>query len=717
MMYMPDWSLRSQTPGRLRLRHPFLETEDDFRRHISEAIRRVSRAIEIRIGRPTASLLLRYDPRAVQDEQLFSAIISASESWIPPEGDTELRKIPFATLATYGQLGLSSVAFLVTVGAIAVPSLQTAALVTTALAAGSIVGRAGKALLIDNRIKVDLLDATVISGAILYGYLPFAAAMIWTVDFSQILLANSRASAHARLRDVFGYSARFAWRLQDGVEIEYPVEALEQGDVVVVRAGGVVPVDGEILSGDALIDQAALTGESVPIERGRGDSVLAMGAVIAGEIQVRASRTARDTTAARMIEIIEDAVEHRVSMQTFSEKFADGMVVPTLALGAIASQTAGKTGMLAVINADFDTGIRFAGPIAILSSLSAAARNGILIKSGPALEAIGRTNCMVFDKTGTLTVEIPQVAEIFTLDARYSATDLLRMAATAERKFQHPIAHAILREARERQIDVPVSQDTSYDVGLGVKVTLDGQEVAVGSARYLDREGVDAGASAALQDPGGGRSRVLVAVDQKTVGYIELESAVRPEVSRLIRSLQEHWGIDELYMISGDAEAATASVANKLGIEHYRSGMSPSDKADFVRDLQARDMKVMMVGDGINDSAALAVADCSVSLAGASDAATDFANVVFLDGDLAKFEQLFQISDNLMSNVRTNLYLVGVPNTVLIAGAMAGVFGLAWSYVLNNAFNLVVAANGFRAQNSLQPIWQDTALIEHQPNL
>ena len=301
--------------------------------------------------------------------------------------------------------------------------------------------------MVDRKIKVDVLDATVIVMALAYRRLIPAAFMIWIVHVSNVLLDASTRVSRRRLAQIFGRHVRKTWLLVEGAEVECRVSDLNVGDIIVMRSGEQIPVDGIVIEGAAMVDQSALTGEYAPAEKAVNERVFAMSGVLTGKIHVNVAQTGEQTHAAKMVKLIEQSLEHKVRIQSLTERFADLMVLPTLGLGALGYGLAGPNGMMAVINADFGAGIRIAGPLALLSSLSVAARNGILVKKGGVLELLGQVNAVVFDKTGTLTEEVPEVGRIMPVVDGVSEEQLLEWVASAEQRFQHPIARAILQRA------------------------------------------------------------------------------------------------------------------------------------------------------------------------------------------------------------------------------------------------------------------------------
>ncbi len=560
----------------------------------------------------------------------------------------------------------------------------------------NIFKEAATALFKEKKIKVDILDMGVILLTLMFGQIAAAAFMVWILDLADMLLQKTTKKSQKYITDIFGEQPRFAWLLVNGSEIQTEVKDLKRGDIVVVGTGESIPVDGVIIDGGAMIDQQSLTGESTPADKQENEHVFASTVIVAGKINVKVEETGKNTLASQVISIINEASGYNVKLQSVGEKMADKMVIPTLGLGVMGYATAGSGAMLAIMNADYGTGIRVAAPIALLASLGNAAKNGILIKHSEVIEKLKNIDVVLFDKTGTLTSEVPTVSRIVTANTTYEENEILFYTATAEQKFSHPIAAAILQKAKDEDITLAQYDDSQYHVGLGINVKIEGNWIKVGSSRYMKREGIEIPAliKSALKETGErGQSAILMAVNNEIAGMIELKSTIREEAPDVIADLKAH-GIKEIVLISGDHDAPTKELASQLNIDRYFAGVLPNEKADYVKLLQNEGKKVMMVGDGINDSAALSHADIGVSLKGASTIAVDVADVIFMDGTLTKFHYLFEVADNLQKNVKRSFLLIAIPNTVCIVGAFMGVFGLKASLVLNNGFNLLAAANG-----------------------
>lgn len=684
------WVIKSDTPGRLRMHHPLVRQYAIVAQKVELTLVNLDGVTDYSVSGITANTLVKYDGTHLTRDELLEIVSEAVQ--------TVVRESELAVDKSLRQVSLSSANMVFAGVATAFPPLLPVAALTTLVVSGHIFIGAFKAIFVHRKIKVDILDAIVIAMGLAFNQVFLAALMVFVVDIGYTILDVTSKTSHKLLARVFGKQARKAWLVVDGQEVECKVSDLRIGATIVIGAGEQIPVDGVVADGDAMVDQHALTGESAPVEKTAGEKVFAMTVVLAGRIFVRVSETGENTNAAKIVKIIEHSMEHKVRLQSTAEKIADIMVLPTLGLGAAGLAFVGPGAMMAIINADYGTGIRIAGPTALLASLSLAAKNGIIIKNGGKLESLCQMEAVIFDKTGTLTQETPVVGNIIACDGAFSEEEILAYVACAEQRFSHPIAKAIVQRAAALNLELPTIDESSYHVGFGIQVQINGASLKAGSMRYMERENITIPSRVSTHLEGihkEGRSAVFAAVDERLVGVIELQASSRPEAYQVIETLRKKRGIQEIYLISGDHQAATRALAERLGINHYFAEVLPQDKAKYVKKLQERGLKVTMVGDGINDSVALTQADYSVSLRGASDIATDVADVVFMDGGLAKFDLLFQISENLRKNVRRSFGLIVVPNTICILGAFMGVVGLGTSVLLNNGFNTIATINGF----------------------
>jgi len=315
------------------------------------------------------------------------------------------------------------------------------------------------------------------------------AILAWCLSIGRYLVRRPEDNSKKLLLGAFGKQPRYVWLLKDGIELEMPLDRLDKGDLVVVHTGEMVPVDGIIVEGLAMIDQHALTGESVPAEKGIGDRVFASTVMVAGKVHVAVEKSGSETATARIAQILNDSAGYKLASQHKGEQIADKAVIPTLGLGGLAFATLGPTGAVAVVNSDLGTGIRMAAPLAMLSTLALCAQKGVLVKDGRALDLLCEVDTVLFDKTGTLTRERPEVGRIIAANG-LNPMQILRFAAAAERRFHHPIALAILQKAGEEGLRLPLTDATQYKVGYGITVGIDGHRVRVGSRRFMEQAGV-----------------------------------------------------------------------------------------------------------------------------------------------------------------------------------------------------------------------------------
>ena len=521
------------------------------------------------------------------------------------------------------------------------------------------------------KVGVPTLMVVSMAGALVCGYIWLASFFLVLAQFAQRLTAKVTADSRAGLVDVFRQVPKTAWVLVDGVEIRTPLADVKAGQTVAVGGGEAIPVDGTVAAGMAAVDQHLLTGEARPVDKGAGDPVFAGTLVLSGRLEITVEKAGGDTAAARIVQILNATTEYKSTAQLRAEHLAQRTVAPTLAAGALALPILGPMGALAVVDSHFRQRMSILAPLALMNYLNIASHHGILIKDGRSLDLLGQVDTLVFDKTGTLTEEQPGAGAIHVC-AGYGEDQVLRYAAAAEQKQSHPIAHAILAEAKRRGLDIPVPEEADYTLGYGLSASVEGCEVRVGSRRFME--------SLALQIPPGleavfaashrqGHSLVLVACDGAVAGAIELAPTVRPEARRVIQALRERNGIKATYIISGDHEAPTAKLARELGIDHYFAEVLPEQKAELIERLTGEGRFVCYVGDGINDAIALKKSHVSISLRGASSVAVDTAQIVLMDGDLRHLPQLFEFARGFKANTDRAFAICVVPTLISIGGA------------------------------------------------
>ncbi len=533
-----------------------------------------------------------------------------------------------------------------------------------------------------HRLDMSVLDGVLVIWILLSGYFFAGSFILFMLALQKKLLARTQAISHGKLIDVFGQHSHSVWIMTDGAEFEIPFNELKAGDIFVVKAGELVPADGTVKKGMATVDQHVLTGESRPAEKEAGDQIFASTLVLSGKIYVLAEKAGQETTAANIVEILNRTASHRTSLESEAEKFADRSVLPTFALSGLAYTLAGSNGGLAVLFSGIGYNMRIVGPVSTLNFLRIAAENSILIKDICALERLSQIDTFIFDKTGTLTLERPHVGAVHSCNGLSQET-LLTYAAAAEYRQVHPIARAILAAAEEQGLNIPEIEDASYKVGYGISVNLSEQLIRVGSERFMETENLSVPDNLKMikkECDDRGYTLVIVAVDDKVSGAVELHPTIRPEAKQVIRYLALKGR--SACIISGDSEMPTQVLAEELEINRYFASILPEGKGKIIEQLQEEGKKVCFIGDGINDTIALKKADVSVSLCGASPAATDCADIVLMDGNLDSLSRLLDISLEFQSNWKENLVISVIPGVICISGVFLLHFGIYASMIL-----------------------------------
>jgi Cu2+-exporting ATPase len=680
------WEIKLDRPGRLRVKNRLLYRKKRLCQAIERELMSVVGVNRYRAGSIACTVEVDYDPHQlsrVQIMEILDAALAATDH--PAKLDALDLHLPLSTLS----LPLAAAA------QFAAPPLLPVAAVVVAYTSIPTFVAARRVFLHEKRVGVDALDAVVVIGCL--GTLSvFPGAVInWCLSFGRFLVRMTRDNSQKMLLNAFGKQPRFAWLSRDGIEVQVPAEKLQKGDVVVVHTGEVVPVDGHVVEGLAMIDQQTLTGEATPAEKAAGDRVFASTLLVAGKVYIAVERSGSETASAQISQILAQTAGHTLSSQHKGERLADKAVLPTLAAGAVGMATMGPVGAVAVLNSDLGTGIRMAAPLAMLSSLALCASRGILVKDGRALELMNQIDTVLFDKTGTLTHDRPEVGRIITEDG-FTTAEVLKFAAAAERRFHHPIALAILHRAEALELTLPPTDDTQFKIGYGITVQIEGATVRVGSKRFLEMEGIalPTGGVADLElAHRDGHTMVLVAVNGRLAGAIELRASVRPEVGTIITGLRQR-GIKHIAVVSGDHDAPTRKLAESLGMDRYFAQVLPADKAGYVERLQNEGRKVCFIGDGINDSIALKQANVSISLRGASSIATDTAQIVFLEQGLSKLCELRDIARDLDRNVSRSWSMIVAPNVTNVIGVFTMGFGIMASVITNNVSALAALGNG-----------------------
>jgi Cu2+-exporting ATPase len=551
----------------------------------------------------------------------------------------------------------------------------------------------------ESRLNVDFLDTLAILASLAQGLHVTGGIIVWLIRLGDWIRDLTAAGSRRAVSELLEFQAKTAWRVRDGEVKAVPVQDLVVDDTIIVYHGELIPVDGEVVLGHALLDQKMITGESLPVSRDGGDAVFAGSIVREGQLTIRALRIGSETMAGQIAQLVESAPIGDTRMQNHAERFADRLVLPTLSLAAgTALVTADFNRFLSLVIVDFGTGIRVAAPTCVLTSMTHAARSGIVIKSGAHMEKLAEADTIVFDKTGTLTHGVPAVREVLAYGNRISADHLLGLAVAAETRLKHPVAEALRTKAQQLALDIPPCEEAQFKVGLGVEGQVNGYYVHVGNERYFQQSGIRTkhveADCAALNERG--ESCVLVGVDGVLAGVISYADQIRPE-SRSVIEILHNLGVKDTIMLTGDNAVVARAVGGRLGLKRHFADLMPTDKVSAIQDLQRSGRVVAMVGDGINDSPALCYADIGIAMKHGADITRESADVLLMEDSLWKLVKAVEISRGAVRLIKQNYGIVAVLNTLALGLALpSGMVTPTVTAVLSNGSAVLAALNGMR---------------------
>jgi Cu2+-exporting ATPase len=734
------WSLAHAIPGRVRFRVPRLASDLHYAQRLQMLIESDVRVAGVRISSAAASITVNYETKLVKDAQMHAHLVRliqdagvenlverriASPSPWETEKPGSLAKIEkpgffkksgffFLTDSESEWSGLKlpalATALAVLGGPLGLPVPVIAIGATVAAAGLPVAKRAFESIRKSRRFNIDCMDLMAITLTSFQGNLLTPALVMTLHEIGDIIRERTARSSRLQALDLLDALAHFAWVERDGQKQQVPVGEVKVGDTVIVYPGEQIPVDGEVLRGKALIDQQKLTGESVPVVREAGQTVYASTLVREGEIYIKAERVGAETRAGASIKLVEEAPVYDTRMENYAAKIADKAIVPALLLaGGVWAATGSPARAASILTLDFVTGMRVSMPTTYLAALTHATRHGILIRSGRALEQLAKVDTIVFDKTGTLTEGDIEVVALETVTGRMSETRLLELAAAAEQRLTHPVALAVMRYAEEHSVSILPRGEWNYEVGMGVRAVIDGETVLVGSARFLEKEGIslecfydrhlcigqcDFNPSCPIS---ASSSLIFVACNGEFQGVLQYTDPLRKESQSVIEKLQTQYGM-EIHLLTGDSQKKAVAVANELGIslEAVYAEAFPEKKAEIVRKLHDAGKTVAFTGDGLNDSVALAYADVSISFASGSEVARETADVVLMNNDLSGLLEAIAIAKQTVRVVQQNTVLAVAPN---LAGlGLASTVGLhpLVATAVHNGSAIAAGLNGLR---------------------
>ncbi len=681
------FSVVSHTQGRIRFVSDF-PFGSEGAEELADKLDLIPGIEGVRINPRTRSILLLYmDKQSLQEAKSVIA--------------RYMRTLASKSLAIpQGQSVISDVAFWPMVRFFTRPLMPFPASLGMFLHSSWGIFSGGFKKLFSGKLTVEVLDLSAIAASLLMRDFKTASTLVLLLGFGEKLEEWTRRKTMTNLTRSLAMNIDTVWIVKDGHELEVPLSSVTKEDLLKVRAGSAIPVDGKVIGGSATVNQASMTGESIGVLRTEGSTVYAGTVVEDGELLIQPTAVGQGTRLNKIIQFIENSEKVKANVESKAMKIADKVVPYSFLLsGLVWLFTRNLQRAAAVLMVDYSCALKMSTPVAFMSSMREGASHKILIKGGRYIEELAQVDTVVFDKTGTLTESHPKVSEVIPLGT-WDRDTVLRNAACLEEHFPHPVAKAIVRAAADEELHHEEEHaEVKYVVGHGICTELNGEKVLIGSRHYIEEdEGVDcSGAEEIIESIASkGHTVLYLSRNGKLEGLIGIEDPIRKESVEVIEELR-NLGIQNIVMLTGDGPRTAKNVAARLDIKEYYCQVLPEGKAQIIERMVKSGRKVLMVGDGINDSPALTAANVGVSLSEAADLAREVAAVVLLENNLKHLPLAIKLGKRTLSRIHQNFRASVGLNTAFLAGGLAGVLPAAVGAVLHNVTTVGVTLNAARA--------------------
>lgn len=548
--------------------------------------------------------------------------------------------------------------------------------------------------LAQGKIEVPVLDATAIGVSMLRGDYGTAGSVMFLLGVGELLEEWTHKKSVGDLARSMSLNVGKVWLKKDGQEILVPSEKIVAGDEIVVHMGNLIPFDGEVSNGEGMVNQASLTGESVPVRRTLGSVVYAGTVLEEGELTILVKQTGGSSRYEKITAMIEESEKLKSGLESKAEHLADRLVPYSLGGTALTYLlTRNATKALSILMVDFSCALKLAMPISVLSAIREANQHKITVKGGKFLEAVAEADTIVFDKTGTLTKAQPTVAEVVSFSETKSPDELLRIAACLEEHFPHSMAKAVVDAAKEKHLDhEEMHSKVEYIVAHGISTTINGEKAIIGSYHFVfedENSIIPEGMEEKFRHLPEEYSHLYLALEGVLAAVICIEDPLRPEAAEIIRQLKKA-GLKKIVMMTGDSERTAKAIAKKVGVDEYYAEVLPEDKANFVEKEKVEGRKVIMIGDGINDSPALSAADVGIAISEGAEIAREIADITVAADDLAEILVLRMLSNRLMKRIHKNYRFIVTFNAGLILLGVGGILQPTTSALLHNTSTLYI---------------------------
>ena len=557
----------------------------------------------------------------------------------------------------------------------------------------------GVKTLLKGKMEVPVLDATAIGVSILRNDFNTAGSVMFLLGIGEIMEEWTHKKSVGDLARTMSLNVSKVWLKTADTEVLVPVNEIKNGDEIIVHVSNVIPFDGVVVTGEAMVNQASLTGEAVPVSKNIGSAVFAGTVIEEGGLTIKVKQSGGNSKNDKIVKMIEESEKLKSGLESKAEHLADSLVPYTLGGTALTYLlTRNVTKALSILMVDFSCALKLAMPITVLSAIRQAGQNDITVKGGKFLEAVAAADTIVFDKTGTLTKAAPTVKYVYSFNGD-SEDELLRMAACMEEHFPHSMAKAVVDAAAKKNLrHEEMHTKVEYIVAHGISTTINNKKTIIGSYHFVfEDEGctVPEGRQEMFDNLPEEYSHLYLAIEDKLAAVICIEDPVRPEAKEVISSLKE-LGISKVVMMTGDSERTAKAIAGKVGVDEYYSEVLPEDKASFVEKEKAAGRKVIMIGDGINDSPALSAADVGIAISDGAQIAREIADITVSADDLGQIVYLKDLSNNLIKKINRNYRTIVSFNSGLIALGVLGVIQPTTSALLHNTSTLFISMNSMK---------------------
>jgi cation-transporting P-type ATPase C len=716
-------------PGRLRVRIKGLRGNRYFAKSIENTLIRNEKIFTVMANPQTGKALILFDSKQLSTDKLYLEMLNSLELMISrvvssgnmkshvksigkkteenevfePEDLPIESQVSKVALSGGLLLGLTIKRIFFGKSAFAGSTKINNLAALTTIATGYPIFRSGlEGLIKRKKLNNDFLISAATVVSLLLKESITGLVVVWLVNLSTLFQTMTLEKSRKAIKEMLQGKDEMAWLEVDGKEISVPIESLQKNDIIVVHIGEKIPIDGEVTSGEAAVSQAIITGEAIPIAKKQGDKVFAGSIVEQGIIKVLAEKVGKETSIARIVQLVDEASKVRAPIENIADRYSEKIVPLSLGLSALSyliTRDFKRSMTMLIVACPCAAGL--ATPTAISASMGNAAKRGILIKGGNYLEKVGKTDTVLFDKTGTLTEGNPAVITIEAVHKNYSAERILQLASSVESHTNHPLAKAVLQKADEANVEILQAIQQEVIIGQGVRGVIDEAVVMVGNELFMKNSGININTGKVKYDRMKllGQTVLFAAHENALIGMIGIRDRVRIESGKAVKGLREE-GVCDIGLITGDCEEAGELIKNELGLDKMWANTLPEQKVSIVEKYQREGKLVTMVGEGINDSPALARADIGIAMGtGGTDVAIESADIVLADDNPEKIVDLIRLSNHTMEVVKQNfIFAVGINALGLILGAGKIISPLS-AAILHNLSTFGVVVNSSRLMN------------------